>query len=289
MKKIRKYLAFLMAMGLMLSGMTVLAAGSYGTGGAGEIHDFGYNHHYIGLEEPSVSNTPDGQHPIVGDTWKGDGNVWHTFDGIRWKEGYFPEYRSASRLSSSSGSSKSLSSAEKAAIAAAKEKEAAERKALEEASREAVRLEGEAVAQGFVNGAQMQDAEAAGKSADEYYNNAVLDTQGIEEATPVAQGGNLIVDGKVTNMTASISKVSIAFVDSVRANKDGIVLNVVDVQFPAAEATINFYMPGVTDGANIAAAQYIDGAWTDVEVMEVRADHVVLNLKSNGVVAFLKN
>ncbi len=223
MKKIRKYLAFSLAVSLMLSSMVVFAAGD----------------------------------------------------------------NSGSSSSRSSVSDNSLSSEEKAAIAAAKEKAEAERVALEEASREAVRMESEAVGEGFENAAQMQYAQAANKSAGEYYNNAVLDTQGIEEATPVAQGGNLVVDGKVTNMTANISKVSVAFVDSVRATQEGTILNVVDIQFPATEATINFYMPGVADGANIAAVQYVDGTWVDVAVKEVRADHVVLDLKNNGIVAFL--
>lgn len=226
MKRMRKYLAFSLAVSLMLSSMVVFAADSSSSG-------------------------------------------------------------SSSSGSSVSGNSTNLSSEEKAAIAAAKEKAEAERVALEEASREAVRMESEAVGEGFENAAQMQYAQAANKSAGEYYNNAVLDTQGIEEATPVAQGGNLVVDGKVTNMTASISKVSVAFVDSVRATQEGTVLNVVDIQFPATEATINFYMPGVADGANIAAVQYVDGAWVDVAVKEVRADHVVLDLKNNGIVAFL--
>ena len=64
-------------------------------------------------------------------------------------------------------------------------------------------------------------------------------------------------------------------------------LNVVDVSYPAVEATINFYMPGVAEGANIVALQYEDGVWTNVDVAEVRADHVVLNMKGNGVVAFV--
>ena len=230
MKKIRKYTAFALAMGLMLSSATVMAAESSSSG---------------------MSS------------------------------------RSSCSVSVSDNSSKSLSSEEKAAIAAAKEKAEAERAAQAEASREAVRMEAEAAGEGFENAAHMQYAQAANKSAGEYYNNAVVVTEGIEEAIPVAQGGNLVVDGQVTNMTASISKVSAAFVDSVRAAKEGTVLNVVDVQFPSVEATINFYMPGVADGANIAAVQYTDGAWTDVEVESVRADHVVLNLKGNGIIAFL--
>lgn len=181
------------------------------------------------------------------------------------------------------------SRAEKEAEEAERLKAEEEKRALEEASREAVRLEGEAAEQGFKNAAQMQDAKSTDKDAGEYYNNAVVTTEGIENAVPVAQGGKLVIDGKTTNASATISKVSSAYVDSIRSARKGTVLNVVDVQFPALEAVVNFYMPGVAAGDSITAAQYSDGAWTDVEVVEVRADHVVLNLKSNGVVAFLSN
>ena len=46
-------------------------------------------------------------------------------------------------------------------------------------------------------------------------------------------------------------------------------------------------MPGVAADAQITALQYTDGVWTDVEVKEIREDHVVLNLKKNGKVAFI--
>lgn len=180
------------------------------------------------------------------------------------------------------------SAAEKAAEKAERLKAEEERKALEEASRGSVRLEKEAAEKGFVNGAQMQDAKAKGKSADEYYNNAVVDTPGIENSVPVAQGGKLVVDGKTTNMTATIEKVSSIYVDSIRAARQGTLLNVVKVNYPAAEAVITFYMPGVQAGDAIMAVQYEGGLWTDVEVTEVRADHVTLSMKGNGVVAFLK-
>lgn len=192
----------------------------------------------------------------------------------------------ASKESKESKSNKSA--AEKAAEKAERLKAEEERKALEEASRGSVRLEKEAAENGFANGAQMQDAKAKGKSADEYYNNAVVDTPGIENPVPVAQGGKLVVDGKTTNMTATIEKVSSIYVDSIRAARQGTLLNVVKVNYPAAEAVITFYMPGVQTGDVIMAAQYEDGLWMDVEVTEVRADHVTLSLKGSGVVAFLK-
>ncbi len=209
-------------------------------------------------------------------TWDSNNSYWEWNDSAAW-----------TRVKESTPKKSKKSRAEKEAEEAERLKAEEERKALEQASREAVRLEGEAAELGFKNAAQMQDAKAAGKSADEYYNNAVVTTEGIENAVPVAQGGKLIIDGQTTNASATISKVSSVYVDSVRAAREGTVLNVVDVQFPALEAVVNFYMPGVKAGDNITAAQYVDGTWTDVEAVEVRADHVVLNLKSNGVVAFL--
>ena len=128
---------------------------------------------------------------------------------------------------------------------------------------------------------------SAMQSAGEYYNNAVTDTPGIENTIPVAQGGNLIVDGVVTGMTATISKVDGVSLDEISRVQPGRILNVVSVSFPATEATINFYMPGVEAGANIVALQYIDDQWVDVPVVEVRADHVVLGAVKNGKVAFV--
>lgn len=315
MKKMKKYLAFMLAMGLLLSGMTVMANNSGGEVGSEDFYQYNYTitpseieqcYRQLGISMPAgkerliiyhgLKNPGNEETFTVGDLWykRADRLVtWpvYIYDGSQWNE-VTPPDKSQSTASSKSKSkseskSRSLSSEEKAAIEAEKEKEAKEKAALEQASREAVRLEAEAADNGFENAAQMQSAQAEDKSAGEYYNNAVLDTQGIEEATPVAQGGSLIVDGKVTNMTATISKAPAGYVDSVRAAQEGTVLNVVDVQFPATEAIINFYMPGVADGANIVAVQYADGAWVDVEVTEVRTDHVMLDLKGNGIVAFI--
>lgn len=223
---------------------------------------------------------------LVGDNYMRSWNLfWGTdADGNARLYAYYNEKMGDGRYRGGSGK-KSREEIE------AEKKEAAEleamRKAMEQASRESVRLEGQAADEGFVNGAQMQDAQSMGMSSGEYYNNAVVTTEGIENAVPVGQGGKLVIEGRETNVCATLSKAPL-FVDSVCKAKEGTLLNVVDVQFPAKEAIVNFYMPGIVVTDAIAAAQYVDGAWTDVEVVEVRADHVVLNLKSNGVVAFLK-
>ncbi len=126
-------------------------------------------------------------------------------------------------------------------------------------------------------------------SAGEYYNNVVISTPGIENAVTVGQGGNIVVNGVVTNMTAMISKVTNrAYVDSARVNyPEGRILNVVEVSYPGFDATINFYMPSVTAEMDIVAMQYSAGTWVDVDVAEVREDHVVLNMKKSGIVAFI--
>lgn len=103
-----------------------------------------------------------------------------------------------------------------------------------------------------------------------------------------------MINGVATNLTATLSKAVQAVVASANAQAaalGGTLLNVVKVDFPGANynvATINFYVKGLAEGKKVAAKQYVNGAWVDVEVVEVRADHVVLNLKNSGAVAFVE-
>ncbi|MDE7340888.1 MAG: hypothetical protein K2N80_10110 [Lachnospiraceae bacterium] len=282
MKKARKYLAFILAMGLMMSSMTVFAEETTSdettstesttestTEGSSSKGLANYYYYSGGIVSTGGSywNTwyYYGSKPVLGDGYA-DGDYWYNPETKEWKE-----------------YNKELSAWVKEGYRAvtAEEYQAMVDRAAAEA------YQAEAEDEGFTDVAQMQYAQAAHKNAGEYYNNAVVTTPGIEEAVPVAQGGKLVIDGEVTNATASISKVTVAYVDSVRATQEGRVLNVVDVRFPAVEATINFYMPGVVEGMNVVALQYEDGVWTNVDVAEVRADHVVLNMKGNGVVAFV--
>ena len=269
MKKTRKFLAFILAMGLMLSSMTVFAAEAESDSATeeseaeeSEAEEEGSSFYWYSGGIVDTKNDDSAQwvyygfKPVSGDGYI-VGDLWYDvvsdvvryFNGVTWVN---------------DAESKAMVDWENA-------------KTYQE----------EAEAAGFTDVAQMQYAEAAHKNAGEYYNNAVMTTPGIENAIPVAQGGKLVIDGKVTNATATISKVTVAYVDSVRAAQEGTVLNVVDVSFPSHEATINFYMPGVADGANIVALQYVNGSWVNVDVVEVRADHVVLNMTNDGVVAFV--
>lgn len=147
---------------------------------------------------------------------------------------------------------------------------------------------------GFHAAADQQAASERGLTAGEYYNNAVVTAPGIASALPVGQGGKIMINGVATNLTATLSKAVQAVVASANAQVaalGGTLLNVVKVDFPGANynvATINFYVKGLAEGKKVAAKQYVNGAWVDVEVVEVRADHVVLNLKNSGAVAFVE-
>ena len=87
---------------------------------------------------------------------------------------------------------------------------------------------------------------------------------------------------------------SAAAVSASGASSEGFrntLLIVVKGGFPGANyntATINFYLKGLANGAKVAVKQFVNGVWVDVEVVEVRADHVVLNLVNSGAVAFVQ-
>lgn len=132
-----------------------------------------------------------------------------------------------------------------------------------------------------------------GKSIAEYISNSVTEVPGLEEATPVGQGGKVILDGKVSNVNFSVQKPVLAQVNSAKAQAaalGGDVLNVVKIQSTTTfgTASVNFYMPGVTADQKIQVYQYVDKEWVSVDVAEVRADHVVVDMTSLGVFAFIQ-
>lgn len=301
MRTVRKLLGFMLAVGLMVSAMSVFASGS---------SDYVYVPLPAGGEPPTPLNWDyDAKGWYEGNHYHGaypppnaqEGTKWTSWDGVydcavwTYTDGQWISYDGeeiygggSSSSSSSSDSSDSKSALEKEAEERAAAEAEKERLIQEQASRDAVRLAGAASDEGFADMGDMYIAAQKSMSAGEFYNNAVVSTPGIENAVTVGQGGNLVVNGEVTNMSATITKVTNrAYVDSVRIEQEGRVLNVVDVSYPATEATINFYMPGITGEETIAALQYNAGRWVEIEVAEVRADHVVLNMKGNGVVAFI--
>mgnify|MGYP000506365862 CR=1 FL=1 len=136
-------------------------------------------------------------------------------------------------------------------------------------------------------------ARAEGKELGEYISNSVYKVAGIDDVTPVAQGGNVIIDGQATNITFTVDKAYYAYTKPAQeqaAAVGGVAINVVDVKAPVrfSNAEVNFYTPGVTADQNIQIFQSVNGAWVSVDVKEVRADHVVANLTAPGVLVFVK-
>lgn len=136
-------------------------------------------------------------------------------------------------------------------------------------------------------------AAAEGKTVGEYMNNAVTKLPGLENVTPVGQGGHVIINGAPSNQTFSVLKPNYAYVGYAKTLANGLggkVLNVVTVKASVSfnTATVNFYAKGVKAGQNIKVYQYVNGSWVEVEVTEIRDDHVVVNMTSLGTLAFIE-
>ena len=131
-------------------------------------------------------------------------------------------------------------------------------------------------------------------SVGEYTNNAIVSTPGLSstDTLPVGQGGKIIVNGVATNMTVTLRKVDAATVKSAKAAATGKIVNLVNAKLPVAKGntvTVNFYVKGLAGTENVTAFQYVDGAWVQVTVKEIRADHIVLDLTQSGPVMFVQN
>lgn len=130
------------------------------------------------------------------------------------------------------------------------------------------------------------------KTVGEYMNNAVTEVPGIPNATPVGQGGQVIINGIPSNQTFSVQKPLVVQVQSAQSQAavlGGNVLNVASIQGSVSfeTASVNFYMPGVTAGQSIQVYQLKDGVWNNVSVSEIREDHVVVDMTSYGTLAFI--
>lgn len=136
-------------------------------------------------------------------------------------------------------------------------------------------------------------AEAQGKTISEYMTNSIQTLPGLDEVTPVGQGGNVIIDGQASNVTFALDKPLNAHVDFAKSYADSIngkVMNVVNVKTNVVfeNATVNFYAPGVVTGHNVQVYQYVNGEWVSVTVSEIRDDHVIVNMTSPGIFAFIE-
>ncbi len=124
-------------------------------------------------------------------------------------------------------------------------------------------------------------------------NNAVTRLPGLENVTPLGQGGHVIINGVPGNQTFSVLKPHYAYVNFAKTLAGGVggrVLNVAEIKasVPFDTAIVNFYAEGVKAGQNIKVYQYRDEAWVEIEVTEIREDHVVVNMTSLGTLAFIE-
>lgn len=139
------------------------------------------------------------------------------------------------------------------------------------------------------------------KLVGEYMNNAVTGIWAMDKVVPVAQGDGAVIDGVQSNLTFSVLKPELRRVYTIKdaaAAMGGTVLNVVKIGIPAelkyTSAIVNFYTPGIVDGQNVKVFQYSysdgdDDIWTELNVTEVREDHVLVDIPNNGgVIAFVE-
>lgn len=136
-------------------------------------------------------------------------------------------------------------------------------------------------------------AAAANMTVGEYLNNAIVETPGVPDAMPVGQGGSILINGVKTNATVTLGKVTKATAEAALAQAaavKGKLLNVMSTKVPGANfsvATVNFYLKGLAAGQKVAVYQLVDGAWVALNVVECRADHVVVDMTKSGVIAFV--
>lgn len=145
-----------------------------------------------------------------------------------------------------------------------------------------------------VSAAVAEAAAAEGKTVGEYLNNAVTAVPGLDNAVPIGQGGHVIINGAPSNQVFSVLKPTRENVSSAKLFAAGLnskVLNVVRVSASIngfQTAQVNFYMKGVTAGQNIKVFQIVNGRWLEVDVIEIREDHVVVEMTSLGTLAFIE-
>lgn len=137
-------------------------------------------------------------------------------------------------------------------------------------------------------------AAAEGKTVGEYMNNAVVTVPGLENVVPIGQGGHVIINGAPSNWVFSVLKpawADVYFAKGYARALGGRVLNVVRINAGIRgfwTARVNFYMRGIRAGQNIKVFQMVNGQWTELNVAEIRQDHVVVDMTSLGTLVFIE-
>ena len=112
--------------------------------------------------------------------------------------------------------------------------------------------------------------------------------------TMTYQGGKIEINGNRSNVTFTIkvpASGTISSANSLAAKIGGSLVSCVDTSSPGVSfstAKVNYFVGGVQAGENIAAYQLQGKNWVQLPVVEVRKDHVVVNMSRHGTIAFIR-
>lgn len=112
--------------------------------------------------------------------------------------------------------------------------------------------------------------------------------------TMTYQGGKIELNGGKSNVTFTIKAPAggtITSANSLAGKVGGNLLSCIETSSPGVAfktAKVNFYLAGVQPGDNIAVYQTQNGNWVQLPVVEIRQDHVVVNMTRHGSIAFIR-
>ncbi|MBE5827969.1 MAG: hypothetical protein E7305_00745 [Butyrivibrio sp.] len=112
--------------------------------------------------------------------------------------------------------------------------------------------------------------------------------------TVTYQGGKIEINGGRSNVTFTIAAPSSSVISSagtLAGKVGGTLVSCISTSSPGVgfkTAKVNFYVGGVQNGDNIAVYQNQNGTWVQLPVVEIRQDHVVVNMTRHGDIAFVR-
>lgn len=110
----------------------------------------------------------------------------------------------------------------------------------------------------------------------------------------IAQGGHVEINGGRSNVTFKIAGANggqVTQANALAASLGGSLINCITTSSPGASfnnAKVNFYISGVQAGDNIAVYQIQGKNWVQLPTVEIRKDHVVVNMTRHGTLAFIR-
>lgn len=108
------------------------------------------------------------------------------------------------------------------------------------------------------------------------------------------QGGKIEINGGRSNITFTIKAPAggtVTSANTLAGKVGGSLVSCIETSSPGAgfsTAKVNFFVSGVQAGENIAVYQAQNGTWVQLPVVEVRKDHVVVNMTRHGTLAFVR-